>query len=50
MRRLVHAIVELGGQEGDDITDQARTLVADMELIMKKCPYLKSNNQFVNPW
>ena len=47
MRRLVHAIVELGGQEGDNITDQARTLVADMELIMEKCPYLKSNNQFV---
>ena len=47
LKRLVHTIVELGGQEGDDIPDQARTLVADMEHIMEKYSYLKSNNQFV---
>ena len=47
LEEIYRTLVELGGQEGDDVLDQAKAQFALVERIMADCPHLKHNNRFV---
>ena len=47
LEEIYRTLVELGGQAGEDVLDQAQAQFALMERIMADYPHLKYNNRFV---